>query len=191
MAGGEEQYAHLFDGVRAREVTLRLLEETYEQARATIAAQGWDADWGDDAYLVIFAHGLARVRDALRQARAGVAAKPTDELGRLRGEWMASEAQYAVMKFRAYTLTEENKRLKWSLTACERQLALAERRLALFREEARALKAALAARDQAAPIDGGAAAPTAEPTIATRPGQNGRADHWLRRVWRRLTAGEA
>jgi hypothetical protein len=101
---------------------------------------------------------------------------------------MAGEAQYAVMKFRAYTLTEENKRLKWSVTACERQLALAERRLALFREEEAALRAELATREQATLTLPQAAPTSVEPATAPQPAPNGRADPWLQRVWHRLTA---
>ena len=182
MAEARALYAHLFDGVRTRELRLRMLEETYQQARAVIAAQGWEAAWGEDAYLIIFAHGLAYVRGELAREPPGA---PDDalraECERLRGEWMAAEAQYAVMKFRAYTLTEENQRLRWSLTACERQLALAEQRLAQFRADERALKAQLAARAQqgATAVQEGSAAGPAP--------QAGRGrERWLGRLWRRL-----
>jgi hypothetical protein len=183
MAEARAPYAHLFDGVRTRELRLRMLEETYQQARAAIAAQGWEAEWGEDAYLIIFAHGLAYVRGELaRELPDATDDALRAECERLRGEWMAAEAQYAVMKFRAYTLTEENQRLRWSLTACERQLALAEQRLAQFRADERALKAQLAA--QARPQE---PTPLQEQRVAEPAPQEGRGrGHWLGRFWQWL-----
>jgi hypothetical protein len=182
MAEKPELYAHLFDGVATRVIELRLLEETYQQAQALIDAQGWSAVWGDDAYLIIFAHGLAYLRAEL--ARASAPEDSTAEDARLRSEWMATEAQYAVMKFRAYTLTQENQRLRWSLTAAERQLELAEHRLKLFREETRRLKAQLAAAQAPAAREPGE---LGESAVRARTADSARrTEGWLRTLWARF-----
>ncbi|HLI28640.1 MAG TPA: hypothetical protein VKZ60_16345 [Chloroflexota bacterium] len=179
----DEPYAHLFDGVAAREVRLRLLEETYQQARALIDAQGWAEAWGEDAFLIIFAHGLAHLRAELaREHDQGQG--PADEMARLRAAWMAAEAQYAVMKFRAYTLTEENRRLRWSLTAAERQRALAEQRLTQLRGEVRALKEELAAGPAVASAVPAPAPAALSPATASPPAPLGTR---LRQLWRRWT----
>jgi len=179
-------YAHLFDGVATREVRLRLLEETYEQARALIEAQSWAETWGEDAFLIIFAHGLAYLRAELAREH-GPGADDMDETARLRGEWMAAEAQYAVMKFRAYTLTEENRRLRWSLTAAERQLALAEQRLAQFRSEVQVLKAQLAAQPSNAAISPMCSSGGPAPAPVVAPHDHHAGGTWLRQLWCRLT----
>ncbi len=186
MAEKPELYAHLFDGVATRVIELHLLEETYRQARALIETQGWDAAWGEDAYLIIFAHGLAYLRAEL--ARDDALESQTAEDARLRAEWMATEAQYAVMKFRAYTLTQENQRLRWSLTAAERQLALAEHRLKLFREETRRLKAQLAAAQAPAAREAGE---PGEPAGAPRTARGARPTAGrLRTLWARLRGSQ-
>lgn len=192
MQKTEGPYTHLFDGVRTREIRLQFLEETYEQARAAIEACGWDADWGHDAYLIIFAHGLAQIRAQLDQQQAETANQTTaSEIERLRGEWMATSAQYAVMKFRTYTLTQENQRLRWSLTACERQLQLAEHRLNLFRAETQALKTQCLAAAQS-----GSAAAEATPSMAhadvlPMPSAEGRIRVWLQQLWARIRGSAA
>jgi len=107
----EDMYDDLFEGVKTRTVELELLEETYQQALQLAESNGWPPR---EALLTIFAHGLAHLRaDALEASENNV-----DE-DALQRRLMRLDGMYAVMKFRAFTLTEENQRMRMALAAYE------------------------------------------------------------------------
>ena len=105
-AMARNMYEGMFDGVKTRTVEIKLLEETYQQALELAESNGWPPE---EALLTIFAHGLAQLRAA--------AATDGPDGDSLRAELMRLEGMYSVMKFRAFTLTEENQRMRMALTA--------------------------------------------------------------------------
>lgn len=135
----------LFEGVREREVRLRMLEETYRSAATLIREHGWEDAWGEDAWLIIFAHGLAYLR--AEQERAGHAAAGSSggqDPDDLRRRLMECEGKYAVMKFHAFTLGRDKRALEMQATGLRGEHELAMERLTRFREDEERLRAELA-----------------------------------------------
>lgn len=108
----KEMYTDLFDGTRVRTVNLELLEESYQRAMKLALANGWPED---EALLTVFAHGLATLTFEGREAEGH------DDVESLRRRLMSLDGMYSVMKFRTFTLTQENQRMAMALSAYQQE----------------------------------------------------------------------
>ena len=141
-------YATLFDGaeevIAALDVPANVLDEADRQA----LDRGWSAEWGDDARLLVFAHGLSL---ALREREAD-AIDPDDEasvrdaIAGARGRAMGLEGRYATLRLRNFELRHNRRILGWRVTALQVEAQGMRRRLDLFAEDRERLEAQLAAR---------------------------------------------
>ena len=126
-------YADLFKGVSATTVVVPLLEETLRNARALIEEQKWDEQEG---LQIIFANGLYYLRG---ERSLGVLNCDDDalarEVERLTRDLMDMHSMYAVMKFRAYTLSEAKQALEFNVTGLETENRWSTARLWQFRAD--------------------------------------------------------
>jgi hypothetical protein len=125
-----------------RRVELHLLEETYQAAQELIAAEHWSEEAG---LLTIFAAGLAFLRGErkLAQLSQGEPALRA-EVNRLLQRLVACEGQYAVMKFRAFSLERDNRVLEMHEAGLRGENELSRVRLEQFRRQESQLRAELA-----------------------------------------------
>ncbi|GIW09094.1 MAG: hypothetical protein KatS3mg061_0151 [Dehalococcoidia bacterium] len=125
-----------------RRVELHLLEETYQAAQELIAAEHWSEEAG---LLTIFAAGLAFLRGEreLAQLSQGEPALRA-EVNRLLQRLVACEGQYAVMKFRAFSLKRDNRVLEMHEAGLRGENELSRVRLEQFRRQESQLRAELA-----------------------------------------------
>jgi len=94
-----------FAGCATRDVTISLLEETYRRAQVLGQANGWTEE---ECLRIVFAYGLSYLENqqmvqAVNRGDADVRA----ELDRMTALYLDASAQYAVMKFRAFTVTRD------------------------------------------------------------------------------------
>ena len=105
-------YAELFEGTSVHTVELKLLEETYQRAIELAKANGWPEE---EALLTVFAHGLATLQGEWQQAEG------SDDVESLRRRLSSLDGMYSVMKFRTFTLTQENQRMAMALSAYQQE----------------------------------------------------------------------
>jgi len=135
----KETETTLFDGVTTREVTVSLLEETYQQLLELFRAQKWDEAEG---WRTVMAHGLAALR-----AQALLADVPADDsdlasqLTRVSQELAKYQAMYAVMKFKAFQLRQVAQTLEMNVAGLRNAEGAFRGTVARLREENEALKA--------------------------------------------------
>ena len=128
-----EMYAELFKGVSATTVQVPLLEETQRKARALIEQEKWDEQEG---LQIIFANGLYYLRGD--QSLGGLSCDHdalAREVERLTRDLMDMHSMYAVMKFRAYTLSEAKQALEFNVTGLEVENRWSTSRLWQFRAD--------------------------------------------------------
>lgn len=167
-------YADLFEGASALDAPLEVAPTTLEAAGHLTEAQGWAAEWGEDARLVVFAHGLAL---ALRE-REGDVVDPTDATSvraayeQARGRLMGLEGRYTTLRFRLFELRHNNRVLGWRITALRIEARGMRNRLELFREDRARLEEELARRRATTgdrhDVSAGASAPTGWRTRLSR-----------------------
>ena len=128
-----EMYAELFKGVSATTVQVPLLEETLSKARALIEQEKWDEQEG---LQIIFANGLYYLRE---ERSLGKLSCDHDalarEVERLTRDLMDMHSMYAVMKYRAYTLSEAKQGLEFNVTGLEVENRWSTSRLWQFRAD--------------------------------------------------------
>lgn len=107
-----DMYADLFEGTGRRTVELKLLEETYQRAMELAQANGWPEE---EALLTVFAHGLATLQGEWQKAEG------SDDVESLHRRLMSLDGMYSVMKFRTFTLTQENQRMAMALAAYQQE----------------------------------------------------------------------
>lgn len=128
-----EMYANLFKGVSATTVEVPLLEETLRNARALIEQEKWDEQEG---LQIIFANGLYYLRGEKQlQGIPGGTDGLAAEVQRLTTELMDMHSMYAVMRFRAYTLSEAKQALEFNVTGLEVENRWSTARLWQFRAD--------------------------------------------------------
>ncbi|MEW6232229.1 MAG: hypothetical protein AB1566_07945 [Chloroflexota bacterium] len=128
----EELYAQLFEGTKRVAITIEILEETYQEAERLIQENGW----GEEGLRIIFAHGLGYLKG--QEIGKGLATSDTDILLK---RFMDVDSMYAVMKFRAFTLAQDNQILGFNVSGLRGQVDLSHAVLAKQREEIATLKA--------------------------------------------------
>jgi len=134
-----EMYSELFKGVAADSVVVPLSKEVLDQARALAQENGWSEE---EAFQIIFANGLFCLLGERRLN--GLDGSETDlaaEVKRLTTELMEAQSKYAVMKFRAYTLEQDNQTLVFQNTGLRAENKMAMSRLDKFREDEEELRA--------------------------------------------------
>lgn len=137
----------LFAGLAERTVRLQLPADLAGRIRAVLRARGWEAVWGPEAPLLLFAHGLSalRIERELTAVQAAPASALAERTEALRRRWMDLEGAYAVLKFRAFELGRSVHLLtirRNALRADNRGLAV---RLERFARDRSALEAEIAA----------------------------------------------
>jgi hypothetical protein len=130
-------YAGLFEGASEIEVDLDVEASTLASADRITEREGWAAEWGEHARLVIFAHGLsAALRD--REAEA-VDPDDVDSMReaqqQARGRIMGLEGRYATLRFRLFELQHNNRVLSWRITALRVEAGGMQSRLDLFERD--------------------------------------------------------
>lgn len=110
MSKAKRGYEHLVVGASVQEVELDAPESLLARARALASRHGWDEDWGEDAPLVVFYHGLAalELERAATELDTGDAAAVAREATRLRQRRMWLDGQYAVLRFHLHELIKNN-----------------------------------------------------------------------------------
>ncbi len=120
-------------------VQVRMLPETYEQARSWMEERGVDEDEG---WHTILAAGLAQLRGERRfEALNAGEADAREELDQLFQQVMDLESRYAGLRFRSFELDYENRVLGYNLTGYQVDNRGLVNRIGMFREEVAALKA--------------------------------------------------
>ena len=146
-------YADLFLGAETIEAELIVAPATLARADQLARTQGWTEEWGQDARLVVFAHGLSL---ALREREAD-AIDPDDaasvEAGRQRARerLMGLEGRYATLRYRLFELRHNARVLGWRITALRIEEDGLRRRLELFASDRAQLGSDLAERRAAPP----------------------------------------
>lgn len=138
---GREMYADLFTGMESDAVQMSLSKDVLDQARKLAEENGWSEE---EALPIIFANGLFYLLG--RQRLAGLDGHDPDlaaEVRRLTAELMDIQSKYAVIKFRAFTLQQDNQALEFQNTALRVENGMAVSRLDKFREDEEALRADL------------------------------------------------
>jgi hypothetical protein len=128
-----EMYAELFKGVSATTVEVPVLEETLRNATALIEQEKWNETEG---LQIIFANGLYYLRGEKQlQGILGGTDGLTAEVERLSRDLMDMHSMYAVMKYRAYTLSEAKQALEFNVTGLEVENRWSASRLWQFRAD--------------------------------------------------------
>jgi len=127
----------ILERTRTREITVSILEETYQQGEELIQENGW----GDEGWRIILAHGIGSLRSRDRFMAMEDRARLIHQLAEL-------ESMYAVMKFRAYMLTKDNQTLTFNVNGLRAQVDTSSIVLESQRREIAALKAEIAALQQ-------------------------------------------
>jgi|FLYL01.1.fsa_nt_gi hypothetical protein len=169
-----EMYSSLFEGMAAETVKVGLSNEVLEQVRRLAEENGWAEE---EALRIILANGLfyllgeQRLAELnLRDSELGV------EVTRLTAELMDAQSKYAVMKFRAFTLQQDNQALEFQNTALRVENGMAMSRLDKFREDEELLRAELRRlqneneqlRRRASALAEPAEAPSSRPSLVRR-----------------------
>lgn len=191
MSTARPDFRRLVDGASLRAFTLTIPDQLLARADALIQRHGWAEDWGADALLVLFYHGLAALE--LERADAGIdtnnLAALAQAMERLRVQWMGLDGRRAVLRFHLFQLMKSNQILTMRETALRidnRGLRIRLERFARDREE---LERRLRGRTPAASACG--ASPTASTASVTPAWLPHLIEHlrtWLRR---QLTGGGA
>jgi septal ring factor EnvC (AmiA/AmiB activator) len=128
-----EMYAELFKGVSATTVEVPLLKETLRDARALIEQEKWDETEG---LQIIFANGLYYLREERSLSKLSCDHDAlAREVERLTRDLMDMHSMYAVMKYRAYTLSEAKQGLEFNITGLEVENRWSTSRLWQFRAD--------------------------------------------------------
>jgi hypothetical protein len=138
---GREMYAGLFKGMATDTVRVPLSKEVLDQARTLAQENGWSEE---EAFQIIFANGLFYLLG--RRRRVGLDGHDADlaaEVKRLTTELIDMQGKYAVMKFRAFTLQQDNQTLEFQNTGLRLENGMAMSRLDKFREDEELLRAQL------------------------------------------------
>lgn len=141
MSEGREMYADLFTGMESDAVQMSLSKDVLDQARKLAEENGWSEE---EAVQIIFANGLFYLLE--QQRLAGLDGQGPDlaaEVRRLTAELMDLQSKYAVMKFRAFTLQQDNQTLQFQNTGLRAENGMAMSRLDKFREDEELLRAEL------------------------------------------------
>jgi hypothetical protein len=168
----EAERRSLQEGVSLRTVQFEMLEETYQQAAALAKRNGWTEE---GALLIVFSNGLALLNgeaSLTRIQRADLPQEVEDELNRLLRQVQEESSRSAVLKFRAYRMSQDNDALSMREAALRGELKLATYRLTLFRQDEAALKQRLSDLEgENAELRGRLAAPASAEVmeVATRP----------------------
>jgi hypothetical protein len=141
-------YAGLFEGASQIQVDLDVEPSVLASADRIAEREGWVAEWGEHARLVVFAHGLSA---ALRDREAD-AVDPNDvdsvreAQQQARGRVMGLEGRYATLRFRLFELQHNNRVLSWRITALRIEASGMQSRLELFERDRARLEDEVAAR---------------------------------------------
>ncbi len=136
----EAERRSLQEGVCLKTVQFDMLEDTYRQAAALAKRNGWTED---EALLIAFCNGLAFLNgeaSLARIQRADLPQQVEEELNRLLRQVQEESSRSAVLKFRAYRMSQDNEALSMREAGLRGELKLATYRLTLFRRDEAALK---------------------------------------------------
>ena len=134
----------LKDGLETRTVTLEVLEETYQEVLTVARENGWSEN---EAPLVILANGLAYLRgrqQIAELARNGADEHVLEELNKTVRQLMQESSRYAVLKFKAFRMSQDNEALEMHESALNAENLMLRNRIEEFREDEERLKTRIA-----------------------------------------------
>lgn len=155
-------------------IEIRIHSEMLKEANRLIGENGWEVDEG---LRIIFANGLFYLLGRRRlEGLDGGQADLAEEVKRLTAELMDMQSKYAVMKFRAFTLQQDNQTLEFQNTGLRGENRMAMSRLTKFREDEQALTAELSRlraenerlRQRLGLVEGDATLPRPRPSLVRR-----------------------
>jgi hypothetical protein len=126
----------LLAGLEVQEIELELSDDVLEQALELIGARGWDEQWGDDAHLLVLAHGLAKLE---------LTDRPTGSIHPERPPSLDG------LRYRVFELAETIRILEIRHTAFRIDNHGMRLRLAQLQQEVAELESALAERGSSTP----------------------------------------
>lgn len=161
---GRAMYSTLFDGLLPVGLNLDLDPDIVRRGDRIVQREGWAAEWGDYARLVILAHGLSL---ALRDREADRSdADSVDSVELLHSEtrqrMMGLQGRYATLRYRIFELRRNVQILGWRITALKVEANGMRARLDLFNRDRERLATDLAERCARMP-----ATPTEEPKASS------------------------
>ena len=141
-------YARLFTGAEQVDATLDTDPSVLDAADRVARDRGWTAEWGDDARLLVFAHGVSL---AMREQEADAIdlndeGAVRDAVSAARGRIRGLEGRYAPLRLRLFELRHNRRILGWRVTALRVEAQGMRRRLHVFQEDRERLEALLEAR---------------------------------------------
>ena len=146
-------YARLLEGAEAFVAELDVAADRPARADRLSHDRGWATEWGEQARLLVFAHGLAL---ALREREAD--AVDPDDAASVRSAWeeargrlMGLDGRSATLRFRLFELRRDVRILGWRITALRVEARGMRGRLELFEQDRGRLEAELTARRAATP----------------------------------------
>lgn len=139
MTEWEAEVARIKD-VEATTLEIGLTQEVKDQADRLIAEEGW----GDDGYLRVFATGVAFLRGERQVSRLSgdaLDAATKEDAERAVKQLMEESSRFAVLRFKAYRMAEDNQTLAMHETAWRADAEMLQQRVKRFRDEEEALRA--------------------------------------------------
>lgn len=134
-----EMYAGLFSGMEADSVQVSMSKDVLDRARMLAEENAWSED---EAAQIIFANGLFYLLgQRCLHSPNGDNRDLAEEVRRLTAELMDMQSKYAVMKFRAFSLQQDNQTLEFQNTGLRAENGMAMSRLDKFRKDEETLRA--------------------------------------------------
>jgi hypothetical protein len=167
-------YSSLFEGASVVEIQLQIDARLAGAAGRLMRRERWTDEWGEDAPLVIVAHGLSL---ALREREADAVdaddkASVQAAQAAARQRMMGLEGRYSTLRYRLFELRRNVRILGWRITALRIEARGMRARLEMFERDRARLEEELETRR--------ALAPPVDTTSAPEPRSGWRA------VWSRL-----
>ncbi len=121
-----------------------MLEETYQDVLTLTRENGWPEN---EALLIVLANGLAYLRgrqQIAELARNGVNEQVVEELNKTVRQLMQESSRYAVLKFKAFRMSQDNEALEMHESALNAENLMLRNRLEESREDEERLKTRIA-----------------------------------------------
>jgi hypothetical protein len=120
----------LLGELERREIELGLASEELERARGVIRARGWDEEWGDDAHLLVLAHGLAVLELSEWPRRSSQAPERPASIDGLRYRVFELGDAIRILQIRETAFRIDNQGMRLRLAQLQQEVAELEAALA-------------------------------------------------------------
>lgn len=128
----------LFAGASIRQVTVSILEETYQEMMDIFRTQNWNEDEG---LRIVMVHGLSTLKTQISDDNTSIDnSNLSEQIEKLRRELAEYQAMYAAMKFKAFQFMQESKILELNIAGWRNVDNLYQSAMEKLRAEKEALK---------------------------------------------------